>query len=115
MIRPMETRPRRIHEALLHSYAFDQAKSEMKVQDIKPARTVDTSGYNCPVPIVEANRAIKSLQPGEVMELISTDIGSHMDISAWCERTGHQLLKMEEQGKTFRYFVRKRERQFERP
>jgi tRNA 2-thiouridine synthesizing protein A len=48
------------------------------------------------------------MQPGEVLELISTDTGSRMDIPAWCDRTGHQLLRIDEDGKTFRYFVRKR-------
>ena len=74
----------------------------------KPARTIDTSGQCCPVPMMETNRAIKSLQPGEVLEMISTDTGSKMDIPAWCGRTGHELLRMVEEGKTFRYYVRKR-------
>ena len=74
----------------------------------KPDRTVDTSGECCPGPLREAHRAIKTMQPGEVLELISTDIGSRMDIPAWCDRTGHVLLRIDEDGKTFRYFVRKR-------
>ena len=74
----------------------------------KPHRTVDTSGQCCPVPLIETNRAIKTLQPWQVLELISTDIGSRMDIPAWCNRTGHELLRVEDEGKTFRYYVRKR-------
>jgi tRNA 2-thiouridine synthesizing protein A len=79
------------------------------VTQVKPDWTVDTSGECCPGPLREAHRAIKTMQPGEVLELISTDIGSRMDIPAWCNRTGHELLRMEEDGKTFRYFVRKRD------
>jgi tRNA 2-thiouridine synthesizing protein A len=78
------------------------------MSDGKADRTVDTSGQCCPVPMVETNRAIKSMQPGQVLELISTDIGSRTDIPAWCDRTGHELLRMEEHGRTFRYYVRKR-------
>ena len=78
------------------------------MSDAKADRTVDTSGQCCPAPIVETNRAIKAMQPGEVLELISTDVGSRMDIPAWCDRTGHELLRAEEDGKTFRYYVRKR-------
>jgi len=74
----------------------------------KPARTIDTSGRCCPVPMVETNRAIKTLQPGEILEVICTDIGSKMDIPAWCGRTGNKLVRMEEEGKIFRYYVRKR-------
>jgi tRNA 2-thiouridine synthesizing protein A len=43
-----------------------------------------------------------------VLEVISTDLGSKMDIPAWCGRTGNRLLHSEFDGKTFRYYVRKR-------
>lgn len=59
--------------------------------------------------MLECNRAIKILNTGQVLELISTDIGSRMDIPAWCNRTGHELLNVEDDGKTFRYFVQKRD------
>ena len=74
----------------------------------KPTQTIDTSGQCCPVPMIETNRAIKTMQPGEVLEVISTDVGSRMDIPTWCERTGHDLLRVEEEGKTYRYYIRKR-------
>ncbi len=77
------------------------------MSDVKPDKTVDTSGQCCPVPIIETNRAMKKMTPGEVLEVISTDTGSKMDIPAWCARTGNTLLRIDEQGKTFRYFVRK--------
>lgn len=73
----------------------------------KAARTIDTSGQCCPVPMIETNRAIKTLKPGEVLEVIATDIGSKMDIPTWCGRTGHELLRIEEDGNTFRFYVRK--------
>lgn len=75
---------------------------------INPDRSVDTSGQCCPVPIIETNRAIKAMQPGEVLEVISTDIGSRMDIPAWCGRTGNELMHTEEEGKILRFYVRKR-------
>lgn len=77
---------------------------------IQADKSVDTSGRCCPAPIVETNRAIKQMSPGQVLELISTDLGSRMDIPAWCNRTGHELLRAEETGGTFRYYVRKRRR-----
>ncbi len=73
-----------------------------------PTRTIDTSGQCCPVPMIETNRVMKTLKPGEVLEVISTDIGSRMDIPAWCERTGHELLRADEEGRTYRYYLRKR-------
>lgn len=75
---------------------------------IQPDRSVDTSGQYCPAPMLEAHRAIKLLAPGQVLELISTDLGAEQDIPAWCERTGHALLGMEIEGRTLRFYVRKR-------
>ncbi len=78
------------------------------MSDIKPVRTVDTSGSCCPVPIVETNRAIKTLQAGDVLEVIATDIGARMDIPAWCQRTGHALIKTEDQGGSIYFYIRHR-------
>lgn len=76
---------------------------------LKPDRTVDTSGQCCPVPIVETNRAVKQMKPGELLEVISTDIGSRTDIPAWCQRTGNSLIGVRQDGeKNFRFFIRKR-------
>lgn len=76
---------------------------------IKSDRTIDTSGQCCPVPMVETNRAVKQMQSGQVLEVICTDIGSKMDIPAWCKRTGNKLIETrEEDGKSFRYYIRKR-------
>jgi len=80
----------------------------MPTESGTPSRTSDTSGQCCPVPIVEANRAIKAMQPGEVLELVATDIGARMDIPAWCGRTGHKLIRVEDAGGTLRFYVRKR-------
>ncbi len=74
----------------------------------KADRTIDTSGQCCPVPMVETNRAVKQMQPGQVLEVISTDVGSKMDIPAWCNRTGNKLIASEERGGKFYYYVRRR-------
>lgn len=78
------------------------------MSDTRPARTVDTSGSCCPVPIVETNRAIKTLHAGDVLEVIATDIGAKMDIPAWCKRTGHALIKTEDLGGSLHFYIRHR-------
>ncbi len=75
---------------------------------IKSDRTIDTSGQCCPVPMVETNRAVKQMQSGQVLEVISTDVGSKMDIPAWCKRTGNKLVASEEYDGKFYYYVRRR-------
>ena len=77
------------------------------MSDIQITSTLDTTGKCCPMPMVESNKAIKSLALGDVLEIIATDIGTRSDIPSWCERTGQTLLSMTETNGVLRYVVRK--------
>ncbi|NQV46296.1 MAG: sulfurtransferase TusA family protein [Rhodospirillaceae bacterium] len=54
--------------------------------------TLDVKGKSCPLPILRANRAVKELIPGDVLEVLSTDAGAPLDFVAFCDTTGHKLL-----------------------
>ncbi|HED14251.1 MAG TPA: sulfurtransferase TusA family protein [Gammaproteobacteria bacterium] len=73
----------------------------------KITQSLDTSGKCCPMPIVDTNKAIKSLHIGEILEIIATDPGTRSDIPSWCERTGNELLSFREENNIFNYQVRK--------
>lgn len=73
----------------------------------EPTRTIDTSGRLCPFPIVEAARAVKALEPGAVLCVISTDPGIELDMPMWCKATRNEHLATVREGKVFRSFVRK--------
>jgi tRNA 2-thiouridine synthesizing protein A len=77
------------------------------VENIKITTTLDTSGKCCPIPMVEANRAIKALAVGDVLEIVATDIATRTDIPSWCNRLGYTLLSLSEQDDVLRYYVRK--------
>ena len=77
------------------------------MSDIQITSTLDTTGKCCPMPMVESNKAIKSLALGDVLEIIATDIGTRSDIPSWCERTGQTLLSMTDTSGVLRYVVRK--------
>lgn len=68
---------------------------------------LDTSGALCPMPILEIAKAMRRLAPGTVVELISTDRGLEADLPAWCEATGHALLRLERRGLSYVGWVRK--------
>lgn len=76
--------------------------------DIKPDQFIDCSGLICPMPIVKTQRAIKKLELGQVLEMISTDPGAVPDMQAWENQTRHEILLSEEtdDGK-FRFLVKK--------
>lgn len=75
--------------------------------DIKATSVLDTSGKCCPMPMVEANMAIKKLSEGDILQIIATDPGTLSDIPSWCERTGNKLLSHLEKNKTYEYYVKK--------
>ncbi|MCL6442666.1 MAG: sulfurtransferase TusA family protein [Alicyclobacillus sp.] len=71
-------------------------------------KTVDCKGLSCPMPIVQAKKAIEEIHAGQVLEVVATDPGSVADIKSWATRTGHQFLgTTTSEDKVFRHYIRK--------
>jgi tRNA 2-thiouridine synthesizing protein A len=73
------------------------------------AQLVDTRGMLCPMPIVLANKAMKSLAVGEVMKILATDKGALKDFPAWADDTGNELLSSGEENGALVFLIRKGE------
>ncbi|WP_423407928.1 sulfurtransferase TusA family protein [Heyndrickxia sp. MSNUG] len=74
---------------------------------VKTNSTVDAKGLACPMPIVRTKKAINTLNPGEVLEVLATDKGSKADIQAWAKSSGHQYLGTLEEGDVLKHYIRK--------
>ena len=61
---------------------------------ISEAIKIDTSGLQCPGPIMKVANALEHARDGEVFEVTSTDRGFKSDIGAWCESTGNTLINL---------------------
>jgi tRNA 2-thiouridine synthesizing protein A len=70
-------------------------------------KTLDCTGLACPLPVVKTNQAMKDLQSGERLRLISTDHGSANDIPAWAKRTGNTLVSAQEDSGKFMFVIEK--------
>ncbi len=70
--------------------------------------SLDTYGLLCPMPIVKTAAKIKELQPGQVLEVLSTDEGIKEDMPAWCKATGNEFLGVEQDGEMYKAYVRKK-------
>ena len=68
---------------------------------------LDAKGLNCPLPILKAKKALKSLQGGQTLEVLSTDPGSVADFAAFCRTTGNELVEETEEGGVWTYLIRK--------
>lgn len=60
--------------------------------DINVDEVVDARGLMCPMPILVATKAIRRIEPGQVIKVLATDKGALSDIPAWAEDTGNELL-----------------------
>jgi tRNA 2-thiouridine synthesizing protein A len=71
-------------------------------------KTLDARGLSCPMPVLKSKKALKEIDVGQVLEILSTDPGSMADIPAWSRTTGQELLSSEELGpKDYRFLVKR--------
>jgi TusA-related sulfurtransferase len=72
--------------------------------------TLDARGLLCPMPIVKANKEIKTLAAGQILKILATDRGAIADFPAWADDTGHELMSWREEGDgTLVFYIRKAE------
>jgi len=69
---------------------------------------LDASGLNCPMPILQAKKALKNLAAGDVLRIVATDPGSVKDFEAFAKQTGNELLESTTEGASFVYRLKKR-------
>jgi len=70
-------------------------------------QVLDAKGLNCPLPILKAKKALKTMENGQLLEVLSTDPGSVADFSAFCRTTGNELVEQSEANGIYTYLIRK--------
>jgi len=69
---------------------------------------LDVKGLSCPLPVLKANRALRSLAPGSRLRLLATDPASVADVQAFCRETGHSLLAFGEAEGVYSFLIARR-------
>jgi tRNA 2-thiouridine synthesizing protein A len=70
-------------------------------------KELDTSGLNCPMPVMKTKKMLQSLTAGQVLHLLATDVGTKSDIPALVNKTGDQIVETSEEGGKFHFYIRK--------
>ena len=70
-------------------------------------RSLDVLGFFCPVPISEARKVLLQMQSDEVLEVWSDDPEVLHDMPLLLNRTGDELLSVEENAGEYRMLIRK--------
>ena len=68
---------------------------------------LDTTGLECPMPILRSKKALAGMQSGEVIYITATDPGSVKDFTSFARMTGHELLESREEKEVFHFLIRK--------
>jgi len=68
---------------------------------------LNAEGLNCPLPILKAKKALKTVPAGEVLEIRATDPGSVADFAAFCNQTGNELLSSSTEGDVYKFEIRR--------
>jgi tRNA 2-thiouridine synthesizing protein A len=70
-------------------------------------KILDATGLKCPRPLFEVSKAIKELDPGQILEVKADDPAFKLDIEAWCRRTGNDLVELRRDEDKFTALVRR--------
>lgn len=69
---------------------------------------LDVKGMSCPLPVLRANRALRSMPAGEKLRVLATDRAAVADFQAYCRETGHALVAFGEENGVFSFVIRRR-------
>jgi tRNA 2-thiouridine synthesizing protein A len=70
---------------------------------------LDARGQLCPMPVMKTGKLIRELAPGQVLKVLATDRGSLVDMPAWADDTGNELIDTAEQDGTLVFWIRRAE------
>jgi tRNA 2-thiouridine synthesizing protein A len=68
---------------------------------------LDATGLFCPEPVMMLHKKIREIAVGEKLLVVATDPSTSRDIPKFCHFLGHELLHTSNDGKTYRYCIRK--------
>ncbi len=77
-------------------------------ESITADHVLDVKGLKCPMPVLKTKVRFKTMNPGEILEVVTTDPGSRKDLPAWAEKTGNHLLGSREEGTEIYHFFLQR-------
>ncbi|VAX39378.1 hypothetical protein MNBD_PLANCTO02-81 [hydrothermal vent metagenome] len=72
-------------------------------------KEIDLTGLKCPMPIVQLAKLMKQLDAGDEFTAFADDPAFCLDVEAWCNKTGHELLELQNDEKRLIAVIKKKE------
>lgn len=70
-------------------------------------QVLDTRGWNCPVPVLKAKKALDDLENGKTLQVITTDPDSLVNLRGLANQPGVSLLESTESGDEYHFILKK--------
>ncbi|MCW4627559.1 MULTISPECIES: sulfurtransferase TusA [Marinomonas] len=71
---------------------------------------LDATGLLCPEPVMLLHVEMRKLTAKQVLKVIATDSSTTRDIPKFCQFLGHKLIKQNQQGDIYTYWIEKKEK-----
>ena len=68
---------------------------------------IDTSGLNCPLPLLKTKRALSKMRVGEKLRVIATDNSAFIDIPVYCSLSQNILINTTETKDNLIFIIKK--------
>jgi tRNA 2-thiouridine synthesizing protein A len=73
-----------------------------------PDEFLDAAGEACGTVTPVIKQSLSTLQPGQVLEVLTHDPATRAGVPAWCRLTGHVLVETRvEEGRRTRFWIRR--------
>ncbi|MCB8875222.1 sulfurtransferase TusA family protein [Acidisoma silvae] len=69
---------------------------------------LDLKDLVCPLPVLRANRALRTMLAGERLRVLATDAASVADFQSYCRETGHVLVAWSEEAGVYSFSIKRR-------
>jgi tRNA 2-thiouridine synthesizing protein A len=69
---------------------------------------LDLKDLVCPLPVLRANRALRSMEAGARLRVLATDAASVADFQSYCRETGHTLVSWSEEAGIYSFTIKRR-------
>lgn len=66
---------------------------------------LDAQGLFCPEPVMLLHKMVRSMQVGELLDVLATDPSTQRDIAKFCQFLGHDLIRQETRDDSVFYYV----------
>jgi len=76
--------------------------------NFRPDLVIDVKGMQCPRPLLTAKQTLEGMHSGQILQVVATDTTTKSSFPSYLNRSGDELLKIEESGEEIHLFIKKK-------